>query len=119
MNHCEFFKFFILDFRFSDKSKMASSSSNSSLRFKSSTDSINKKIFSFNDSKSQENKGIYIFKFMILIDSDSIQGDVVRDYYMSLLKEEYNRQKIVELNENLGKIDEKLSRFLKYTIFYY
>lgn len=42
-----------------------------------------------------------------------MHGDAVRDYYMSLLKEEYNRQKIVELDENLSKIDQKLNLFLR------
>ncbi|KAI1721100.1 galactose oxidase, central domain-containing protein [Ditylenchus destructor] len=42
----------------------------------------------------------------------SSHTDAVRDYYLSLLKEEYNRLRIVELAENLIRIDEKLDTFL-------
>jgi len=40
------------------------------------------------------------------------QLEAARDHYMSLLRDEYNRLKIVELTENLGNIDDRLNTFL-------
>jgi hypothetical protein len=42
--------------------------------------------------------------------------EAVREYYISLLQDEYNRLQIVELSENLANIDERLDGFLGYEI---
>lgn len=51
--------------------------------------------------------------------SQSISGqDAVRDYYVSLVKEEYDRIHIVEMEENLGNINQKLDKYLSACIPY-
>lgn len=46
----------------------------------------------------------------------SSQFDVVREYYFSLLREEFHRLCIVEFSENLGNIDQRLESFLRFEI---
>lgn len=42
----------------------------------------------------------------------SSSHDAVREYYLSLIKEEYNRLCIVELSEKLENINEKLEKYI-------
>lgn len=52
-----------------------------------------------------------------LSESESLSSEnceALREFYISLIQDEYSRLKIVELSENLIDIDERLKKFLRW-----